>query len=155
MPTAYILVGIPGSGKTTWTGHQKIDWDKTSFIGTDKFVEQDAKNQGKTYSEVFNDSMQHALTKMVNDVVQARENEKDIIWDQTSTTIQSRKRKFNMLPNYKMVAVVFPIPNAKELQRRLDSRPGKVIPPDVIKAMIDNFEEPTTDEGFDEIIHVK
>ena len=98
MPTAYILVGIPGSGKTTWVGHRKTDWDTTVFVSTDKFVDQEASNQNKTYSEVFNDSMQAALTKMINDVIDARSAGKDIIWDQTSTTIQSRKRKFNMLP---------------------------------------------------------
>ena len=155
MPTAYILVGIPGSGKTTWVGHQDTDWSKTSFISTDKTVDQEAIKQGKTYSEVFNDSMQAALAKMVNDVVDAKKEGKDIIWDQTSTTVTSRKRKFNMLlPEYKMVAVVFPIPDPQELKRRLDSRPGKVIPPDVIKTMIEHYQEPTKEEGFDEIIYV-
>jgi predicted kinase len=154
MPTAYILIGIPGSGKTTWVGHQNTDWDNTVFISTDKTVDQEAIKQGKTYSEVFNDSMQAALAKMIADVVDARTAGKDIIWDQTSTTIQSRTRKFNMLVGYKMVAVVFPTPEPDELQRRLDSRPGKVIPASVIKNMIDNFEEPTKEEGFDEIIYV-
>jgi len=154
MPTAYILVGIPGSGKTTWVGHRKTDWDTTVFVSTDKFVDQEATKQNKTYSEVFNDSMQAALTKMINDVIDAKNAGKDIIWDQTSTTIQSRKRKFNMLPDYKMIAVVFRTPDEQELQRRLGSRPGKVIPPDVVKSMIDNFEEPTKEEGFDEIIYV-
>ena len=49
---------------------------------------------------------------------------------------------------------MFRTPEEKELQRRLNSRPGKVIPPDVVKSMIDNFEEPTKEEGFDEIIYV-
>jgi predicted kinase len=154
MPTAYILIGIPASGKTTWIGHRKIDWDKTVYVSTDKFVEQEATKQNKTYSEVFNDSMQAALTKMINDVIDAKNAGKDIIWDQTSTTIQSRKRKFNMLPDYKMIAVVLPTPDEQELQRRLGSRPGKIIPPDVVKSMIANFEEPTKEEGFDEIIYV-
>ena len=154
MPTAYILVGIPGSGKTTWVGHRKTNWGTTVFVSTDKFVDQEASKQNKTYSEVFNDSMQAALTKMINDVIDARDAGKDIIWDQTSTTVQSRKRKFSMLPGYKMVAVIFRTPDDQELQRRLNSRPGKVIPADVVKAMIDNFEEPTKEEGFDEIIYV-
>jgi tRNA uridine 5-carbamoylmethylation protein Kti12 len=154
MPTAYILVGIPASGKTTWVGHRKTNWDTTAYVSTDKFVDQEATRQNKTYSEVFNDSMQAALTKMINDVIDAKNAGKDIIWDQTSTTVQSRKRKFNMLPDYKMVAVVFRTPVEQELQRRLNSRPGKVIPPDVVKSMIDNFEEPTKEEGFDEIIYV-
>jgi len=56
-----------------------------------------------------------------------------------------------MLPDYYAIAVVFRTPDAEELQRRLDSRPGKTIPPEVIADMIDNFEMPTEQEGFKEI----
>lgn len=154
MPKAYILIGIPGSGKTTWIGHQKIDWDKTAYISTDKYVDQQAIKQGKTYSEVFNDSMKEALEQMVKDVHIAVKDNKDIFWDQTSTSILSRKRKFNMLTGYEMIAVVFPTPEQGELDRRLKNRPGKVIPDDVIKNMIDNFEHPTYEEGFDKIMYL-
>jgi gluconate kinase len=46
---------------------------------------------------------------------------------------------------------VFKTPEADELKRRLESRPGKSIPDHVIKSMIDNFEMPTEEEGFKEI----
>jgi predicted kinase len=88
---------------------------------------------------------------MANDVIQAREAGKDIIWDQTSTTLASRTRKFNMLPNYEHIAVVFKTPEHKELMRRLINRPGKDIPEHVVASMIENFEMPTEDEGFKEI----
>jgi tRNA uridine 5-carbamoylmethylation protein Kti12 len=88
---------------------------------------------------------------MTEHVILAREAEADIIWDQTSTTITSRKKKFNMLPNYKMIAVVFPTPDPLELSIRLKNRPGKEIPQDVLNSMIDGWEEPSADEGFDEI----
>ena len=56
-----------------------------------------------------------------------------------------------MLPDYEHIAVVFKTPEHKELMRRLMSRPGKVIPEDVVFDMIDNFEMPTKEEGFEEI----
>ena len=61
-----------------------------------------------------------------------------------------------MLPsNYQVVAVVFPTPDTKELVRRLNNRPGKTIPDEVIQNMIKSYEEPTEAEGFDKIIHVR
>jgi predicted kinase len=88
---------------------------------------------------------------MAKEVVAAREMNRDIIWDQTSTTLASRTRKFNMLPDYEHIAVVFKTPDKKELDRRLASRPGKEIPDHVIRSMIENFDMPTVDEGFTEI----
>jgi gluconate kinase len=75
----------------------------------------------------------------------------DIIWDQTSTSVKARARKFNMLPDYDHIAVVFKTPESDELAQRLASRPGKNIPDHVIRSMIDNFEMPTEEEGFKEI----
>jgi tRNA uridine 5-carbamoylmethylation protein Kti12 len=58
------------------------------------------------------------------------------------------------LPEYSAIAVVFATPEPDELARRLASRPGKTIPPEVIERMIENWEEPTLDEGFKEIWRV-
>jgi predicted kinase len=153
MPKAYILVGIPGSGKSTWIKNQTWALGLT-VVSTDAFVEDYARAQGKTYSEVFEDYMPTAVNLMAEQVVFAREHGHDIIWDQTSTTIASRARKFNMLPDYEHIAVVFPIPGKEELIRRLTSRPGKIIPDNVIQQMIDSFEMPTTEEGFTTVIRV-
>jgi predicted kinase len=153
MPKAYILVGIPGSGKSTWIKNQTWALGLT-VVSTDAFVEDYARAQGKTYSEVFEDYMPTAVNLMAEQVVFAREHGHDIIWDQTSTTIASRARKFNMLPDYEHIAVVFPIPGKEELTRRLTSRPGKIIPDNVIQQMIDSFEMPTTEEGFTTVIRV-
>jgi len=100
---------------------------------------------------VFAEIMPTAVRLMTDEVVTARDANKDIIWDQTSTTVASRIRKFNMLPTYEHIAVVFKSPDADELLRRLNSRPGKVIPLDVVENMIKNFEVPTEEEGFDQI----
>jgi predicted kinase len=84
-------------------------------------------------------------------VIEAREAGRNIIWDQTSTSIGTRAKKFRMLPNYYAIAVVFSIPERQELERRLTSRPGKIVPIDVVDRMIGNWEEPTLEEGFMEI----
>ena len=150
MPTVYVLVGVPGSGKSTWI-HNQIWALGLTVVSTDVLVEQEAWRQGKTYNDVFDEYMPTAVELMAEQVVRAREAGHDIIWDQTSTTVASRARKFRMLPDYEHIAVVFPTPKADELAARLASRPGKIIPDHVVSNMIDQFEQPTLEEGFDEI----
>ena len=146
----YVLVGVPGSGKSTWIQNQ--DWAQDCVVvSTDTFVEQEALRQGKTYNEVFEDYMPTAVKLMADQVVAARESGHDIVWDQTSTTVASRRKKFKMLPDYYAVAVVFQTPDEEEHQRRLKTRPSKVIPEAVLHDMVWNFEMPTLEEGFAEI----
>jgi len=152
MPKCYQLIGVPASGKSTWIDSQ--NWSLTcARISTDKWVEIYAKEVGKTYSEVFADFMPTAVDLMAKEVIAAREMGRDIIWDQTSTTEKSRARKFNMLPDYEHIAVVFKTPEPEELAKRLASRPGKNIPAHVMRSMIDHFEMPSEEEGFKEIWH--
>ena len=104
MPKCYQLIGVPASGKSTWYKNQ--DWlgeDKKEhkYVSTDYHVEVYAKEQGKTYSEVF--------------------------------------------------AVVFRTPDLTVLKERLANRPGKEVPWEVVQGMIDNWEQPTHEEGFKEI----
>jgi len=153
MAKCYQLIGVPGSGKSTWIKEQV--WAKDiPVVSTDNFVEDHAKKVGKTYSEVFKDYMPIAVKLMANQALICQANNKDVIWDQTSTTVASRKRKFNTLPKYEHIAVVFKTPEKAELERRLASRPGKNIPDEVMRSMIDGFEMPTEDEGFTEIWYV-
>ena len=153
MPKCYQLIGVPGSGKSTWVDKQAWAFS-CAKISTDKWVEIYAKEVGLTYSEVFTDFMPTAIGLMAEEVITARELNRDIIWDQTSTTIKSRKKKFLMLPDYHAVAVVFKPPSTKELEFRLNNRPGKIVPKHVVQSMIDNWEEPTIEEGFKDIWYV-
>lgn len=155
MPKCYQLVGVPGSGKSTWVSNQ--DWaEDCTYVSTDMWVEMEAERVGKTYSEIFTEYMPKAVELMAIQVELARDISRDIIWDQTSTTAKSRTRKFNMLPDYEHIAIVFRIPEHKELMRRLESRwdSGKIIPEHVIASMIASWEEPTEEEGFKEIWRV-
>jgi predicted kinase len=102
---------------------------------------------------VFKEFMPTAVDLMAKEVVAAREMKRDIIWDQTSTTAASRTRKFNMLPDYYKIAIVFKTPEKEELEKRLASRPGKEIPMSVVEQMVFDLtaDPPSLEEGFDEI----
>ena len=158
-PKCYQLIGVPASGKSTWYKNQ--DWlgdDKKEhkYVSTDQHVEGYAQDQGKTYSEVFAEYMPTAIKQMMVNVNLAAAFQIDIVWDQTSTTIASRARKFNALngSNYEHIAIVFRTPDLDVLKERLASRPGKEIPWEVVQGMLDNWEEPTLEEGFKEIWYV-
>ena len=149
-PKLYVLIGVPGAGKSTWAENQL--WAKDcAYISTDRIIERYARWVKKTYTEVFGLYMPRAVNVMVKQVKHAREHNKDIIWDQTSTTVESRGNKFRLLPDYYAIAVVFKTPEKEELDRRLANRPGKIIPPNVVEGMICRWQDPTEEEGFKEI----
>ena len=150
MPKVYVLVGVPAAGKSTWVENQ--EWAaECAYISTDQIVEAYAASVGKMYIEVFDDYMPTAVELMVEEVIAARDAGRDIIWDQTSTTVASRKKKLVMLPDYHKIAVVFPTPATEELNMRLTSRMDKVIPQTVVDKMIKDYVTPTEEEGFDEV----
>jgi predicted kinase len=153
MPKCYQLIGVPAAGKSTWINSQ--NWiGGMEYVSTDYHVHEYAKLQGKTYREVFEEYMPTAVELMVKEVVAARLIGRDVLWDQTSTTVKSRARKFNMLHDYEHIAVVFPTPAIDVLKERLALRVNQPIPWEVVQGMIDNFEYPTNQEGFKEIWRV-
>jgi predicted kinase len=150
MPKVYVLVGVPGSGKSTWIAQQ--EWVRDCVVvSTDHWIEVFARDQGRTYSEVFDLFMPAAVRAMSAQVALAEQQSRDIVWDQTSVSVASRAKKFASLPDYEHVAVVFATPEPAELARRLAQRPGKIVPESVVQHMINTFELPTESEGYREI----
>lgn len=154
-PKAYILVGVPGAGKTTWARNQNFDHTGTVFVSTDRYIETLARRSIHPYGDVFEHAMPSALRQMINSLRRAVKLNKNIVWDQTSVTRESRHKKIRMIPpHYEKIAVVFGTPEREELNARLASRSEKIIPEQVVDDMIMKFQEPVLEEGFDKIINV-
>jgi len=146
----YMLIGVPASGKSTWINNQ--EWTRDiPVVSSDRFIDDYAQKQGKTYNEVFDEYIKIATKLMENQVLVCQANNKDVIWDQTNLTAKSRAVKLNMLPDYYKIAVVFLTPATEEHARRLAGRPGKAIPEGVLRSMAANLELPIEAEGFQEI----
>jgi predicted kinase len=149
MSKVYMMIGVPGSGKSTWINSQ--DWaGDCVLVSTDKLIELEAGRQNKPYNEVFKGYIDEATILMTEDIRHAVAEGKDIIWDQTNTSRKSRRSKLALVPGYYKIAVVFATPEKEEWQARINSRPGKSIPASVLKAMAAGLQLPTEDE-FDEI----
>lgn len=149
MKKIYILVGIPGSGKSTWLKDQS--WLKDSIvISSDNHIEAYATSIGKTYNDVYRDYIKTAEKLVKRDIATAIISDKDVVIDQTNVTAKGRKKKLNLFKNHYKIAVVFKILD-DELYTRLHSRPGKYISKRSIDKMKMMYEVPSLDEGFDEI----
>lgn len=150
MKTCYILVGAPGTGKSTWA--DTVDYD--SLISSDQIITDIAHEYGLTYNEAFKNLIGFADQVFWNDITSAGiYGDTTIIVDRTHMTAKSRKRVIDILSQYayNFVAVVFLPPEEAEWERRLANRPGKTIPDEIIQSMLRNYQEPTLDEGFSEI----
>jgi predicted kinase len=152
----YMLIGIPAAGKSTWVWHFRQNNNYPAdhcTISTDDVIENIACMYNIRYHECHNVLFQFADQQASRDLSEAVSKGLHIIWDQTNLTRKSRARKLRLIPaeQYNRIAVVFPMPEEQEWRRRLDSRPGKLIPEDVLQSMKDRYESPTLDEGFAEI----
>lgn len=151
-PRLYMLVGVPGSGKSTWVDRQVQTMDKYYIASTDRLIEIAAIQRGATYNDVFKENIGYAEKAMYTHVKDAIMYGYDIIWDQTNISRKSRAKKLAVIPDhYEKIAVFFPTPETGELDRRLSSRSGKTIPFHVINSMVDMLEQPMLQEGFDEV----
>lgn len=151
IPIVQILCGCPTSGKSTYALNEIAHPANTDavLISTDNIIEKYAREEGKTYNEVFEEHIFRANKEMYSQVKDAIRQRKSVIWDQTNLTAKSRKKKLANFPSYYIkVAVYFIIPYS-EIITRNQTRPGKLISEKILQNMYDSYEIPSCSEGFD------
>lgn len=148
-PKIILLCGPPCSGKTTWIQHNNTE--NLPILSTDNWIEEQAKTIGKTYSELFDDCIEPALSDFIFKLKLYRENKISFIVDQTNVNPKSRRKKLILTEDYYKIAVYFEVP-LEELLIRNRNRPGKVVPQRIIMQMHSSYKTPTKEEGFDLII---
>jgi tRNA uridine 5-carbamoylmethylation protein Kti12 len=164
-----MLVGLPGSGKSTYVDHMikaykafTVEDIPVYVISLDRMIEK-TMTPTETYAQAFMrvqhsgelkemdrqlyaDAVKYAV--MAGPIV--------VIWDQTNLTVETRKRKLDIFPSgtWTKFAVPF-VPSKEEWRRRLNKRKdetGKSIPEHVLESMSQSYQEPTEAEGFDLIL---
>ena len=146
MPTLYVMVGIPASGKSTWASHQKTatvvssDAIREEFFGSAK-----VQKSPKMVFDEFHKRIRLALAAG-----------RDVIADATHVSSNSRRGTLRNAPaGTTKVAVLADVPLEKALQNNLKRE--RHVPEHVIRRMANrlHFEPLSSDEGFDEIICLK
>lgn len=154
--TMIVLVGLPGSGKSTWIKENKHRFlNKGYILSTDNMIEDFAASIDKTYDDVFNDYIKEANKEFhKNRIPEAMKSGESIVVDRTNMNRKARKKFLDAVPDdYFKMAIVFEVDN-DVLKERLEKRSkeeGKTIPSNVIESMRNSFELPSLDEGFDSV----
>jgi predicted kinase len=152
-PVITFLIGAPASGKSTW---RKQNQKNEKIISRDDIVIELAKKKGISYSESFNDEILQSEVnrRLTSNVLKFTYNKNDIIVDMTNMGKNSRKWILDKLSDeYIKKAVVFNV-DRNELLRRIEKRgkeTGQDVPIEVLDSMLSKYEEPTKEEGFDQI----
>lgn len=161
-PEIIMMVGLPGSGKSTYLKPYKTFVENGEFvehkqyviISTDDIIQEEADRTGKTYSELWKSMIGPATATADKQFKDALAEGKNIIWDQTNVSAKKRINVLRQVPDsYHKTANVF-IVSLETLKERLTKRgqeTGKHIPFNVVMDMHKRFEMPTGAEGFDEI----
>ena len=150
MKTYIMLVGLPGSGKSTWTKNflEGIPYSY-SVLSSDHFIEMEAARLSTTYTDIFGEYVGTAM-KLLREKTAAAFSDgvEVVVQDQTNMNEKTRAKKLAEVPiGYRRIAVYFEV-EENELKRRLAARPDKFIPDHVIKSMKDSYERPKHNEKF-------
>ena len=148
-PNCVILSGVPASGKSTYAE----GWANMHVrVSSDQVIEDLAFEHDMTYSEMFSYAIKYSNETAIRNFKNALATGTDVIIDRTNLTKKSRRMWIQdaKKAGYQISCVSFAVPS--NLNERLASRIGKNIPEDVIKTMIENYQKPEYEEGFDLII---
>jgi predicted kinase len=151
-PFVMMLIGPTLSGKSTYI---RNNYPNVEVISRDEIVMEvfDSRDYNLAFKEVNQKEVDRTLALRLKE---ANDLKKSVIIDMTNMTAKRRLATLiNFDEDFSRIAIVFPILSEEEYAKRnidRNSKENKWIPPAVIKSMIDSYEEPTLEEGYDRVI---
>jgi tRNA uridine 5-carbamoylmethylation protein Kti12 len=155
MKTLYVMVGLPGTGKSTLVN--SLIRDGVFVYSTDALIEEWSAAAGWNYNIGFDTYIRKATKQMDADLLIAIDENRDIIWDQTNLSSKKRKAIVSRVPkDYKKECHAIKMPSGdsqkEDWEFRLGNRPGKTIPKFILESMMQVYTLPNPGEGFGSVI---
>ena len=141
-PSLILLVGIPGSGKTTYAKNYIEQNSNTIHLSSDAIRKElygDENIQGNP-ADVF--------TLMQKRAVEALNNGQDVIYDATNITRKDRASIINVCPKFAQIECHIIWASIETCIER-DAARDRTVGKDVIDKMLKRFQAPYYDEGID------
>ena len=149
--TIYITVGLPGSGKSTYTKNF-IKGKDIEYLSSDSLRAVFGKGEDDQTVTPF---VFGHIKKKVDEFLK---DGKNVLVDATSVNRKERSDYINTAKKYgaKVVALVFKMDRQGLIERnqKRGTEGGRVVPDWVIDKMFAKFEEPSHSEGIDIMIYV-
>ena len=147
MANLYVMIGVPGSGKSTFL--------KENFEGKEnvKIVSRDAIRFSLVKpDEPYFSKENEVQVEFWREINKGLEEGKNVFVDQTSITRASRKKLFKNVYGYNKCFALVIATGLHDCIEQNQRRSGRAcVPTDVIEKMWNNYENPSLWEGFDAI----
>jgi len=151
-PHLEVLVGIPGSGKTTFAAHRRSHTPALHIVSTDVIREQ--LYPGYEEGRIRHHFIDHRLIFRLayHELSDALQQGHDVLFDATSLTVRRRHKLILLGRRYgaMIIAHYFPIPLGVAFHRNRGR--ARQVPRGAMMQMAGLLEPPTTAEGFDRVI---
>lgn len=143
MPTIHMIIGLPGSGKSSVA--KNIARNSGAVI-----FESDAYRKEKYGDEKIQGDNSKLFAEMQNDMIETLKNGTSVVFDATNTRSKYRIPFIEQVNKFALVnAIVISVPLYICFERNL--KRSRQVPEEVITRMWKDFQFPTYGEGFDYI----
>lgn len=148
-PTYTVMVGVPGSGKSTTINKLVENNPNTVIVCPDEY----RKELGGAYNN-FNYDKKIWNTICPEAVAEALESGKDVIFDATNVAVKRRESILKWVEGIdcEKVVIVMDVDKKTALMQNQLRDPEKIVPDIVIHRMSKQFVMPTIEEGFDKVL---
>lgn len=145
-PRLIMLIGLPGSGKSTWAAKYVTENSNTVIISSDKIRKElfNDENSQEDNNRVFYEMEVRTLNYLNNGV--------NVIYDATNVVRKRRKAFLDKLPTW-VVKEAYVIWAPLEVCIERDNSRDRTVGKNVIWKMIKSYQPPFFDEGFNRIYY--